>query len=260
MLIKDAQKTGFDDVTDAPLNAFATDPISGDCIVVFMHTLYATNSPTHLAPTDTASNTYTQIGSTLTQENPPGSYHKLSMWYSQNITGGASFVVTGHASAGGLGNGVILMAWALTGVSPTAYNGDVGTTVTINGTTDDLTVLTVGTPAAESLFIGGCGMDGPISPGAGLNTIDVYGFTTAMKTRVEASPTRSISGYMAASVATTLHFTDGGAAMTPYIAIAASFSGVSVPSSEYPDFDEADPAVLRHYNGRNDRRLSKLIA
>ncbi len=82
------KKTGTG--TTAVFPAFAANPSNGDTIVV---AFARSTSGAHGAPTDSQGNTYTQIG-TLQNAAPTDPY--VSVWMAVNITGGSSFVVTGH--------------------------------------------------------------------------------------------------------------------------------------------------------------------
>lgn len=126
-------------------SAFGTNPVTGDSIYVWMST-FLTGGVTHQAPTDTQSNAYTQIGTT--QVGSSGNF-ALSLWLATNITGGSSFVVTGHV--GTVGTTISVIATCLD--SPVVSNGD-----TVGGTGTSTTPAS-GTsspaPAANSYFTTG---------------------------------------------------------------------------------------------------------
>ena len=126
--------------------AFPTNPVSGDTIVVFMST-FASGGNTSQAPTDNKSNTYTQIGTTTTiLAGTVG----LSLWYSSNITGGSSFMVTGHVSATAT---VTVIATCLAGTAvPTSYNSDSVSATSAGGANPSIGPTTPA-PAANSYFI-----------------------------------------------------------------------------------------------------------
>jgi hypothetical protein len=68
---------------------------TGDLVVVIVGT--GTNTTTHSAPTDTASNTYTQV--TTGSPQSASVWGKLSMWFKCNATGGSSFSVTANTGS-----------------------------------------------------------------------------------------------------------------------------------------------------------------
>ena len=128
--------------TSCATGTFVTSPVTGDTIVVGVSTFGL--GITISAPTDTQSNTYTQIGTTTTTANNA----KLAVYRSENVTGGASFVVTGHAS----GNGCTAIVWALSGAATTSYNGD--SIAATNTGANPASGTSTPAPAANSFFIG----------------------------------------------------------------------------------------------------------
>jgi hypothetical protein len=76
------------------LTAYSSNVTTGNRLIVWFSE-NGGGSCVHGAPTDTEGNTYTQIGTTET-----GIVRRLSLWTSQNVTGGSSFVVTLNCSSG----------------------------------------------------------------------------------------------------------------------------------------------------------------
>lgn len=142
---RDCQQARSNAVSALPCPAFAVNPISGDTVAVAMSS-WISGGLTHQAPTDSQSNTYTQIGTT--QAGTSGAF-QLSLWRAENITGGASFIVTAHVSVSA---SVTVIAVCLTGANtPTSYNGDtVAATAT---TTTPASGTSSPAPAANSYFL-----------------------------------------------------------------------------------------------------------
>ncbi len=95
------------------LPAFAVDPSNGDTIIVAYSTWTTTGN--QVAPTDSAGNTYTQIGTEVVHSKP----EIISLWYAHNVVGGSSFVVTGHVTTN---QHHTVIAWLISGDYD--YNGD----------------------------------------------------------------------------------------------------------------------------------------
>lgn len=126
---------------------FASNPVTGDTMVVAVSTF--NTAATMTAPTDTGSNTYTQIGTTLTVGTGSTAI-LMSVWRKENLTGAASFTVVGHMSGSTLGCTVI--AWDLSGAATTSYNAD--KTGTTGSTANPASGTSTPAPAASSFFIG----------------------------------------------------------------------------------------------------------
>lgn len=137
--------------------AFATNPQNGDSIYVWMST-FITGGVTHQAPTDTFSNTYTQIGTT--QAGASGNFH-LSLWLATNITGGSSFVVTGHVSL--IGTTITVIATCLD--TNVAYNGD--TAAATATSTNPASGTTSPAPSVASYFTAATSKGATAIPTAG---------------------------------------------------------------------------------------------
>lgn len=145
--------------TSKATTAFATDPVSGDTVVVFMMT--GGPGPVHQAPTDTL-NTYTQIGATT---SAPGG-QLISLWQKANITGGSSFIVTAHTD---IATQITVIAWCLSGaLTPTSYNSD--SVAAAASTANPASGASTPAPAASSFFLAGvvnAGADNAVTAGSG---------------------------------------------------------------------------------------------
>jgi hypothetical protein len=160
---------------DRALSAFASNPTTGDSIVVAVAN-YAFSGDTPGAPTDNYGNTYTKIGTTKT---PLGTSSAITLWLAKNITGGAAFVVSVHNPTNYY---TAAVAWCLRGVKSDPYNADF---IFANDNTG--LVHSPGasaTPPGPSIFIGADILDGPEIPtdASGWNTTGVNGFTSTMLT------------------------------------------------------------------------------
>lgn len=145
--------------TTCATTAFSTAPVTGDTMVVVVSSFNGVT--TFTAPTD-GLNTYTQIGTTLASGSATSDV-VLSVWRKENMTGGASFVVTGHVSQ----NGCTVIAWDLSGANtPTSYNADkTGTTATASA--NPASGSSTPAPAASSFFVGGMSNGGTETVTAG---------------------------------------------------------------------------------------------
>lgn len=146
--------------TSQATSAFGTSPVTGDTVVVFE--ISAGPGPVHQAPTDTASNTYTQIGTSTS--DPDGQI--ISVWRKENCTGGSSFAVTAHIDTA---SQLTVIAWCLSGANtPTSYNGD---SVGANGNgANPASGTSSPAPAANSFFLAGVvnsGADNAVTAGSG---------------------------------------------------------------------------------------------
>jgi hypothetical protein len=156
---RDCQQARSNAASALACPAFASSPVSGDTVVVCISS-WTSGGLTHQAPTDSQANTYTQIGTT--QAGASGDF-QMSMWKSENITGGASFVVTGHISISAT---ITCIAVCLTGANtPTSYNGD---TVAATATSANPASGTSSpAPAANSYFLACCSKGATNIPTAG---------------------------------------------------------------------------------------------
>lgn len=203
--------------------AFATDPANADAVVVCL-SVYQLSGATINAPTDTAGNTYTQIGTTIT-----GANGSISMWLAKNITGGASFRVTGNLSAVRY---FAMVAWALTGVGADPYNGDWANRT---GATDSADAGPYGSaPPADSIFIGCISVENSNVPtnGSGWNTTGANGFTAGMNTAARVADYSAnfdiFCEYKISSIAESAHWMTN--ATWQWEAMQASFGVASAPS------------------------------
>lgn len=175
------------------MGAFASNPINGDSIIV-AQSEYNTAAAAQ-APTDSQSNIYAQIGSTIKQ-SVFNANTGMSFWIASNIVGGSSFVVSAHHA----NNNHCAVAWCITGAGLTPYNGDwveghgAGATNPVSGPT-------VISPIANSLMIACLFQDDSVSatPAAGWNTTGVNGFDAGMNTRSQVAfaglPIRMCTAY-----------------------------------------------------------------
>lgn len=132
------------------INCAAANHTTGNLIYVWVNTQNGGVSGT---VTDTAGNTYTQIG-TPTQENPTGGTNWESQFYAKNITGNASNVVKFTAS--GIANYTAIAAYQVSGcdtVSPFVTSS--------TGTSSGGNPLTTGTLTltGPSIILGGMESD-----------------------------------------------------------------------------------------------------
>lgn len=140
------------------LPAFPTNPVKGDTIVVCQSWFNGT-ARASTAPTDTFSNTYTQVGTDSTFAATAG----VAMWSAPVTTTGASFVVTVNL------NGVAFLAGAarcLAGTLPTAYTNADFTKVSTSGTTTATTGNTAAAPKSSLAFFIACLSDLQTGPAA----------------------------------------------------------------------------------------------
>jgi hypothetical protein len=201
------------------MGAFAANPANGDVIVV-MQAEYNTASAA-VAPTDSAGNTYTQIGTTVKQ-SVWNANTGMSYWAASNITGGSSFIVTVHHT----NNNHCAVAWCLTGVAASPYNSDWkenhgGTQV------NPVSGASVGTPLANSIMLAALFQDDNVSasPAAGWNTQGVNGYTAGMDALAQvtfaAAPLKMCTAYKLVSASDSCTWT----ASIPhaYVTMIASF-------------------------------------
>lgn len=208
--------------TSLAFNAFVSDPVTGDTIVVMQTTAGTGTGGTAQAPTDTAGNTYSQIGTD--QCGTWNSSTCISMWYAWNITGGSSFVITTHWSASPTWYGQI--AWVLTGTKTTGtpYNGDF-----VKGADSAVSASSLTTsvaPSANSLAVGG------ISSNCGSNTVvNGAGWTTPALGSVTSNSNQDLYGeYNTVSGTYTADWTSGSCS---HIMLTASF-GPPAAASSFP--------------------------
>jgi hypothetical protein len=199
--------------------AFAVDPVAGDMIIAGYG---CWNSPaSHAAPTDTAGNTYVQIGATIVQGSA-----SCSMWYSKNVVGGSPLTVTGNPSTGHFGMSV----WCVRGLKPDPYNSDLVTATGTNPTTNP-TVGPTTPPPVTSFFFGVLAVDTNTVPGddAAWNVTGVNGFTAGMLTNAR-SPTYNsnmdvFTAYKVSGSAESALWT--GTIAASWVAMVASFGELS---------------------------------
>lgn len=176
--IRDVQSVAGTGVGGLALPAFASDPIPGDTVVVF--TAIYVQSGALVAPTDNKGNTYSLLGSFKQSVGNPNS--GLAMWASVGVTGGSSFVVTGHINTANDNN--LHIAWCLTGgqmsypLDWVQSHGGGGASQTVGPT--------IVAPGTNAIMLGGHYQDGSTNtatPAAGWNTTGVNGFDAGMNTR-----------------------------------------------------------------------------
>jgi hypothetical protein len=96
--------------TTLTTTTWTSSTVTGNLIAVFLVTGVTPSSP---AVTDSVGNTYVQCGTTLTA----AAGYSIGVYYAKNITGGASFTITGHTGSAA----VIQMAGAeFSGLDTTA--------------------------------------------------------------------------------------------------------------------------------------------
>lgn len=240
--IRDVQQGTGSSTTSAQTAAFASNPVSGEAILV---SCAAWRSGAGLAviqaPTDTAGNTYIQVGSTL--RHPVQTSQHLALFYAQNITGGASFRVTMHTDVAVYG---VVIAWALSGV-PTSglYNNDAvsaqGSSTTVSsGPTSPAHSLT------DSLFlsIATTNVNNSEVPGTGWNLTGVNGFTSTMDAASRYGLWGTINSnyteYLIGAAPQTGSWTNNaGVSARSWLSLTASFGGTA-----------AAGGARRHVNGR----------
>lgn len=194
--ITDVQNSGLGSNVSTR-SATVSGVVTGGCILTQM--IEFNNSAavkTHNAPTDDKSNSYTQLTNTAFNS----SIRKLSSFYSCNVTGGASVVVTQTTSAST--TNLFLFVWATT-----AHTYDANVSTTLSGTcasttgTDQCSMGPV-TPAASAILIGGMAcnaVDIGLANGTNVNTTGVNGFTATFNTNSRNMPagdaSSGVSGY-----------------------------------------------------------------
>lgn len=246
--IRDVQSKAVVTSATALCPAFATNPATGDTIVVLQAAFNGT-APVHQAPTVSAGTaTFTQIGTTLVV--PLSATTNISMWRAENITGGVSMAVTGHCS-GSVGD-LSVVAWCLTGANtPTSYNADtVGPTG--NGTANPATGNTSGSPPANSIWIGELTDDGAnadATDGTGWNTTGSNGFTSTMQGNARLTDNASFQAlyteYKLASAVQSATWTN--ATNTHWAARAASFAPAAAGG---PTTAQEIPALVQELSGQ----------
>jgi hypothetical protein len=221
--ILDVQQGTHNTTTNAlALPAFAVNPSNGDTIIV-VYAMYGTAN-NQAAPTDTGGNTYTQVGTEVSHSGVP---RFLGLWYTHNITGGSSFVVTGHLTANSYQTAV---AWLVRG--DRTYNSDFTTSGGSTGTSPLTTGTSSPAPSSEAIFIGGLTWAaGPtVTAGTGWNTTGSHGFTSGMNTRASVPSDFNVDLFTEYnySVSTALAATWGSpGGSSGYNAFVASFSSVT---------------------------------
>lgn len=199
---------GFSSSTTPSLNTSATNHTTGNLIYVWIN---IQNSGAAVTITDTAGNTYIQIGSPL-QENPGGGGGNWeSQFYAKNITGNASNVI--NASWAGTPSGYnALVAYQVSGldtVSPFVTSS--------SGTTSGGNPITTGTLTltGSSIILGGMESDTQ-----SMTPIGGYTLTTV---------TDGLGGYTATQyhVTSTSEVCSANGGGSEYIIIAAAFKAAS---------------------------------
>ena len=227
-VIVDVQ-SGFGNAASAALPTFAHNPATGDAIVVSCNTFA---SGTHLAPTDNKSNTYTQIG---TQVSNSGAKPFMSLWIAKNITGGSSFVTTVHPNV----TFYTCQAWVLRNVDPNPYNGDFRSAFNNGGAASFIsTGATTVTPAPNSIFLAFGSPQQATAPTdpTGWNTTGSNGFDSTMLASSQqnnfASAESNFGTYKIASAVQTA--TWGTNTYTSWGAIIASFAPGAAAAATFP--------------------------
>lgn len=225
--------------------AFATNPVSGDTIVVFYG---VGGTDTHQAPTDSASNTYTQIGTT---QDTTGTFHtQMSVWKSENITGGSSFTVTGHLLGG---HAFTVIAWCLSGAAtPSSYNAD--TVGAVNaGSANPASGTSTPAPAANSFFIAGaCTEDGNNACTAGSGWEFVTGSTQTDDTTFQDLYTEELTGTNVSSSAQNGQFTASSTAWAARVASFAPAAGAAItPVGSFPRMLHPGKGIFRQARHRS---------
>lgn len=199
------------------LPAFAVDPSNGDTIIVAYSTWTTTGN--QLAPTDSAGNTYTQIGTEVVNSQP----EILSLWYSHNVVGGTSFVVTGHLTGNQHHTAV---AWLISG--DLVYNSDFTSAGGGSGSNPLSTGTSSPAPTAEALFIALMSYDTgtAASDGSGWNDTASHGFNSTLQGRSRLTSFTTVDLYTEYLVDTaTAHAATWGVSGTHgFNALVASFS------------------------------------
>lgn len=211
---KDGNSPGL----NAAFAAFATDPVTGDAIVVMTTRAAGIGTPVPAPPTDSQSNTYTQVGT-----EQCGTWNAsicISMWIAYNITGGSAFVVTVHWTVvGPTWYGQV--AYNLMDVKTTAtpYNGDFAKAAAAAATS--ASVSTIVAPAANSLALAGVSTNCPNN-----NIVNGTGWVTPAGGSMTSNNNQDLYGETKTVSATyTADWTSNSCAHTQ---LTASFSGPSV--------------------------------
>lgn len=184
--VVDVQQATGSLVTSVQTPAFASSPTTGDLIVVAMSTWDnggsgGSGASVHSAPTDTAGNTYVQIGSQI--HSASGSSNQCSMWACVGATGGSTFRVTSHQTSAY----ATVIAWCVRPSTVIGSNGDVASTVAATTNAND-DPTTSSAPAGDSFFLclaTAAGANNGLSEGTGWNTTGVNGFTSGMQTNAK---------------------------------------------------------------------------
>jgi hypothetical protein len=209
-------KSASGQASSIQLAAFSSNPVNGDCIIAVAGRYQSAGLSVFL-PTDTAGNTYIQLGTTKVSSGN----NTLSMWMAKNITGGSTFRVTGSWQGA---SHFAFIAWVLTNVDKDPYNSDwIGTTGSATSVDAGPSVVA---PKPNSLFIGALAIDGASVPndGTGWNTEGANGFTAGMHTAAKVADYTAhfdaYTEYKISSVVTSAQWVQGG---LPWSAMQASF-------------------------------------
>jgi len=232
-------KSGSGQATSAQLAAFASNPVTGDTVVVGIAMF---SSGTINAPTDTAGNTYTQIGTT---QNAPSTQLYMGLFYAKNITGGSTFRVTISFNAS---HHYAVVAWVLHGVDANPYNGDWVTHTAFSNAPN--AGPSAGAPGvANSLFFGILNTPAVVTTGSGWNTTGANGFTAGMATAAVvadyAAHDAIYSEYKISSVAEGANWSLN--ANNQWVAMQASFAPSTAPP---PAAWVSSPVMVLEYERR----------
>jgi hypothetical protein len=212
------------------LPAFSPDPSNGDTIIVAYSTWTTTGN--QLAPTDsTGANTYVQVGTEVANGKP----EIISLWYAHNITGGSSFVVTGHLTANQYHTAC---AWLISG--DFTYNSDFKS----NGGSTNVSPFSTGVstpaPSGVAIFLGVLCIDTSLptaSDGTGWNDTSGHGFTSTLQGRSRYTPFTTIDIYTQYKYATgaglAAEWGMTGGASHNYNCLVASFSNPLLNASSF---------------------------
>lgn len=208
-------QTGSGSATTLPLT-FVSSTTSGNYIIVGIVTAFTAFSAL-TSVTDNKGNTYTQIGTGITVGNGT-----LYVYRAQNITGGASHIITGNFSGSGQSNAMIIREYGnIATTTPTDQTGTAtgsGTAVSVTAggalaQANELSILFVGTQnTGETLSATGYGNATTVSGGQGIAAID--GDLTSTSTPSVAATITSFSSF-AAMMVTVKEAGGGGGPTTP---------------------------------------------
>ncbi len=187
-------------VTSVQTPAFAANPVTGDLILVAVASWQIGGGLTHNAPTDTAGNTYAQIGTTV---SILGGNDQISLWGCVNATGGSTFRVTSTTASAYRA----AVAWCVRPSAAIVGSGDVASfaVVTNVGNNDPVTSPA---PPSSAFFLTIANRplapDNSLTEGTGWNTTGVHGFTSGLQTAAKYGlQTVNVSLYTAYKISAT---------------------------------------------------------